>query len=62
MSHCIRCGKDIGYRGGRICRGCMDKWLKKRTTAFDQAVKEVGPLSRETHKAITKRVKQLEKE
>ena len=41
---------------------CMDKWKKKRMIAFDQAVTEVGPLSKDTHKAILKRVKELEKE
>jgi len=62
MSHCIRCGNDLGYKGGRICMSCMDKWKKKRMIAFDQAVKEIGPLSKNTLSLIQKRVKELEKE
>ena len=41
---------------------CMDKWKKKRMIAFDQAVKEIGPLSKNTLSLIQKRVKELEKE
>ena len=61
MAKCIRCGKDA-WPNKRVCYDCMEKWKKKRTVAFDQAVAELGPLTKETHPAITKRVKELEKE
>ena len=40
----------------------MDKWKKKRDAAFNQAVAEIGPLTKDTHSAIKKRIKELEKE
>lgn len=55
---CKRCGEVTLL--GRICADCMRKWKAKRTAAFDQAVSEIGPLTAETHKAIQKRVQELE--
>ena len=59
MSRCKTCG-DESF-GRRVCRWCLDKWVKRRKVAFDQAVTEIGPLTKDTQKAIVKRIKQLER-
>lgn len=60
MARCKRCGVDL-WPGRRVCYSCMKKWQENRTTAFNQAVEEIGPLGPDTLKAIQKRVKQIEK-
>lgn len=59
MSKCIRCGDESWHKC--VCPACMDKWHKRRISAFDQAVAEIGPLGPETHRRIVARVRQLEK-
>ena len=61
MSRCKRCGQDA-FPNRYVCPECQAKWLDRRTSAFDQAVAEIGPLGPATHAAIVKRVKQLERE
>ena len=61
MVRCIRCGKGTVVRR-RICYACMAKWRGRRAEAYAQAIEELGPLTRENHEAITKRIKQLEQE
>ena len=60
MSRCKTCG-DESY-GRRVCSDCLHKWTERRKVAFDQAVKEIGPLTKDTQKSIVKRIKQLERE
>jgi len=59
MRSCKYCGQETF--GKRLCPGCMRKYLNRREATYDQAVSEIGPLSEDTHQAIVKRVKQLEK-
>ena len=60
MSRCRTCGIDMGRTGRRFCGNCRKVWFDRRTSAFNQAVSEIGSLNRDTHKAIVRRVKQLE--
>ena len=60
MARCRYCGKDA-WTGFRVCRPCRLAWKARRVSAFNAAVAELGPLTSETHKAILKRTKQLEK-
>ena len=60
MGKCIRCGDETGTR--RVCVACMDKWHKRRISAFDQAVAEIGPLGPNTLGAIQAKIKQIEKQ
>lgn len=60
MSRCRKCGDESW--GKNLCDSCRSKRVGQRRSAFDQAVEEIGPLTAETHQAIVKRVKQLEKE
>jgi len=62
MRHCIRCSNESRDPGSNFCQSCLNKWVNRRQLYFDQAVSEIGPLTATTHKAITKRVKALEKE
>ena len=61
MGRCRRCGHDAWPRRG-ICDSCLKKWCDKRLSVFRQAESEIGPLSADTHTAIVKRVKKLERE
>ena len=60
MAQCKRCGREI-WAGGSICHPCLRKWGERRKVALAQAVKEIGPITAETLKAIQKRVKELVK-
>jgi hypothetical protein len=44
-----------------VCHPCKRKWKERRIAAFTQATSELGALTADNHKAIIKRVKQLEK-
>lgn len=59
MARCIRCGGDADDR--RVCHACSQKWRHRRRAAWKQAIEEIGPLTDETHKALVKRTKQLER-
>ena len=57
---CSKCGQET-WPGEHMCSECRRRWSERRKAAFDQAVREIGPLGPDTLKALQKRVKQLEK-
>jgi len=60
MSRCCKCGTDLAYSKQRMCFECRKEWSSKRKSAFDRALDEFGPLTKNNLRAIQKRVKELE--
>ena len=61
MAHCKYCGRETLWAGQRVCHTCLRGWEEKRISAYEQATNELGKLTPENHKALIRRVKQLEK-
>ena len=61
MAHCKYCGRKTVWGGQRVCYTCLRGWKEKRISAYEKATKELGKLTPENHKALIKRVKQLER-
>jgi len=61
MAHCKYCGDKTVWAGQRVCHACLRKWKERRISAYEQATQELGKLTPENHKALIKRVKQLER-
>lgn len=61
MARCKYCGNQTVWAGQRVCGSCLRKWKERRISAYEQATTELGKLTPENHKALIKRVKQLER-
>ncbi len=61
MAECKYCRSKAVWGGQRVCGTCLRKRKERRISAYEQATKELGALTPENHKALIKRVKQLEK-
>ena len=55
---CRKCGREIG----RTCYVCLKEFSDRRKVAFEIAEGELGKLYKDNHKALTKRVKQIERQ
>ena len=56
---CRKCGREIG---GTTCYICLEKFSTMRKAAFEIAESELGKLCKDNHRALTKRVKQIERQ
>jgi len=61
MSKCRKCGKET-WQSRLFCLSCSLAWQEKRKNAFVRAESELGKLCADNHKAIVKRIKEIEKE